>query len=169
MDKVKHAVIGSNTLIELVGVATDVPAKVDTGADSSAIWASGVSVDKHGTLHYVLFDRKSPFYSGTIYKTKHFTVASVLSSTGHREIRYRVGLPTRIANRRVRVQFNLSNRATHKFPVLIGRRTLKNKFIVDVAQQTVKLPIARTHELNKEMQENPHAFFQKYHQSKGNK
>ena len=45
--------VGSNTIIKVAGIP-NVPAKVDTGADSSAIWASDISVNSAGDL-----DRKS--------------------------------------------------------------------------------------------------------------
>ncbi len=164
----EKTVIGANVLIDIVGVVNDVPAKVDTGADSSAVWASGIFVDKQGLLHYVLFDKKSPLYTGVEYTTREFSVAGVVSSSGHRQIRYRVKLSARINGRRVVVGFNLSNRSKHHFPVLIGKRTLKGKFLVDVSESSFKVAPRKTPRLNKEMQENPYEFFRKYHQPKPN-
>jgi hypothetical protein len=166
MTKENMTVIGSNALIEIVGVMQHVPAKIDTGADSSALWASNIYVDEKGVLHYTLFGKSSPFYTGADFTTKQFTVASVISSTGHREIRYRVKLSIRISGRLVKAQFNLSNRSVHNFPVLIGRRTLKGKFLVDVAQRAVVIPSEKTAELNKEMLRDPYAFYEKYHAQK---
>jgi hypothetical protein len=164
MERMKQTIIGSTILMDIIGIAKDVPAKVDTGADSSAIWASNIFVDDKGVLHYELFGVTSAFYTGIEYKTKHFTVASILSSTGHKEIRYRVKLPTRIGGRLVNAQFNLSNRSKQKFPVLIGRRTLNKKFVVDVAKRDVTIETDKTRELNKEMKKDPYAFYKKYHQ-----
>lgn len=161
----QKAIIGSNTLIDIVGIVKGVPAKVDTGADSSAIWATDISVNEDGTLSFVLFGKKSPFYTGKVLVAKKYTVAGVVSSSGHREIRYRVTLPVRINGRRVAVNFNLSNRSVHRFPVLIGKRTLSGKFLVDVSQSAIKVPVRKTLELNKEMSADPYKFFRKYHNS----
>lgn len=156
-------IIGSNTLVDLVGVAENVQAKIDTGADSSSLWASEISVDQDGILHYKLFDKGSPLYTGIEHTTSEFNVASVVSSSGHREIRYKVKILMRIGGRNIKAQFNLSNRSEQKFPVLIGRRTLKQKFLVDVSKREVESESVRTNDLNHELQQDPHAFFKKYH------
>ncbi len=109
-----------------------VPAKVDTGADSSAIWASNIH-EKNGVLYYTLFDRMSPFYTGEVLSTKKFSTTSVKNSFGHTEFRYKVSLKVTIAGRTVNVRFTLANREKNRFPLLIGRRTLHGKFLVDVA------------------------------------
>src|SRR5262249_24707707 len=50
---------------EYIDFATDdifgVPAKIDTGADSSAVWASNVHIDR-GVLHFNFFAPGSSFY-----------------------------------------------------------------------------------------------------------
>lgn len=163
MTVTQKTIIGSNTLIDIVGVVSDIPAKIDTGADSSTIWASDISVDEDGALHFVLFGPKSPLYTGEVHVTKDYSVAGVVSSSGHRQIRYRVTLPVRISDRRVSVSFTLSNRSVHRFPVLIGKRTLNGKFLVDVSQSAIKVTSRKTPVLNKEMAENPYEFFRKYH------
>ncbi len=111
----------------------EVPAKVDTGADSSAIWASNIH-EKGGVLHYVLFDRISPFYTGKVLTTQKFSVASIKNSFGQSEFRYRVSLKVRLAGRIVNVRFTLANRENNSQPILIGRRTLHGKFLVDVSR-----------------------------------
>lgn len=165
MTREEMTVIGATTLMDIIGVINDVPAKVDTGADSSAIWASNVHVDANGVLHYVLFDTKSPLYNGIEYTTRKFAVAGVVSSSGHRQVRYRITLPVRIKGRRINVAFNLSNRSRNQFPVLVGKRTLRRRFLVDVSDNPIKPSKPKTRRLNEEMKKNPHEFFQKYHQS----
>ena len=55
--------IGSTEYID-VDDFKHIPAKIDTGADSSSIWASHIEVSQDGVLHFQLFDKKSPFYTG---------------------------------------------------------------------------------------------------------
>lgn len=159
--------IGSSVMVDIIGHAQAVPAKVDTGADRSAIWASDVRVAKDGTLSFVLFGPSSKFYTGEVIERKAFKVASVKSSSGHVQIRYRVEIPIKINGRRIRVVFSLAERGQHQFPILIGKRTLQNKFIVNVSDQLPRRkPATNSQSLNKELQKDRYAFYLKYHSSK---
>lgn len=159
---IEKSIIGIHTQISIRN-RVNVPAKVDTGADSSAIWASKIRVTKDGILKFVLFGEGSPFYTGKVIKTSDFKIASVKSSNGQTQIRYRVPLAFKVNGRRVRAMFNLSDRSKNQFPVLIGRRTLHNKFIVDVAQGRKKIKKEKTAELNRELLADPYKFYKKYH------
>jgi hypothetical protein len=157
--------IGRNTLIGIDGHSLDVPAKVDTGADRSAIWASEVHVDTSGVLSFVLFSPDSPLYTGQKIIKKQFKVAVVRSSNGHAQIRYRVQLPVTIMGRNIRATFSLADRSRNQFPVLLGRKTLHKKFVVDVSRHSVTtngIPRIRK-DLYKEFLKNPHKFHKKYH------
>lgn len=109
-----------------------VPAKVDTGADSSSIWCSRIEL-VDGRLQCVFFGPKSQFYTGqtVVFKKSEFDVTRVANSFGRKEIRYKVKLPVRIKKRRIKATFTLSNRSQKLFPVLIGRSTIRGKFLVD--------------------------------------
>lgn len=126
--------IGRNALIT-VGGSADVPAKVDTGADLSSIWASDIR-EEGDTLHFKLFAPISPFYTG-----QDMTVASgtyrqarIASSSGLRQIRYAVQLPMEIEGQTVEACFTLADRQTMTYPILLGCDFLAGKFVVDVTQ-----------------------------------
>lgn len=157
-------VIGKHTFIDFVGRVADIPAKVDTGADRSSLWASNIEITKDHKLQFVLFDKASPFYSGEVITMNKFKVSHVRSSSGHEQIRYRVHLPILIHGRRVLASFTLADRSRNTFPVLIGRRTLDGKFIVDVskAEKATRFK-KRKRRLNDELEKDPHAFYKKYH------
>ncbi len=158
-------IIGRNTLVNVVGIADSVPAKIDTGADSSAIWSEGVHVDEAGMLHYVLFGSDSEFYTGEEIITDDYTVAQVKSSTGHIQVRYRTQITMKMAGRKIKVLCNLSDRSQNEYPILIGRRTLSGKFIVDVTRREHHGTTREiTRELRKELEENPYEFYKKYHE-----
>lgn len=133
MSNKKLSIIGSTALVEIAGIAR-IPAKIDTGADSSSIWASSITVTPEQTLEFCLFSPISPLYTGEVIQSKSFTVQRVRSSTGEVTVRYRVRLSMKVASRRIRTSFTLADRATNNFPVLIGRKTLRNRFLVDVAK-----------------------------------
>ena len=110
-----------------------VPAKIDTGADSSSIWAS----DVHATveaLQFKLFGPGSEFYSGETltFSADDFDVAGITNSFGEREERYKVKLTIRVKGRLVKGSFTLADRSTMAYPMLLGRRLLSGKFVVDV-------------------------------------
>lgn len=111
----------------------NVPAKVDTGADSSSLWVSNV-IEKADGLYFVLFDPSSPYYTGVV---QHFTKPDysqikVSNSFGHKEMRYKVKLRISVKGRNVRATFTLSDRSLKTYPILLGRRLLHGKFLVDV-------------------------------------
>ncbi len=161
MDK-KLPIIGANTLVSICG-RDSVPAKIDTGADSSSIWVSHLRIDEDNILRFRLFGEGSPFYTGKDISRKDYKVALVRSSTGEEQIRYRTHFVTTIKGRKIKILFNLSNRSSNHFPVLIGRRSISGKFLVDVSKAEVpRPPSTTTKKYQAILQRNPHKFYKKY-------
>ena len=106
MHKKSNVIIGRNVRVDFGKRAIGVPAKVDTGADSSSVWASNIRVDKDGVLKFALFGKGSPYYNGKIFKRTDFTVAMVRSSSGHEQIRYRTHFTVTIKGRKIKALFN---------------------------------------------------------------
>jgi hypothetical protein len=127
--------IGRAEKIDLVDVSMgDVPAKVDTGADSSSIWVSHVAEQDDG-LHIVFFGTGSPYFTGDeIVIRSGYRVTRVANSFGQKELRYKLKLRIRVRGRLIRATFTLSDRSQKTYPILLGRRLLQGKFIVDVSQ-----------------------------------
>ena len=146
----------------------NIPVKIDTGADRSSIWVSNLSVDDSDTLHFVLFDKMSPYYSGKLHSTRHYTAQLIRSSNGTAQVRYRVSLTVELAGRLIRGSFTLADRSRNTYPVLVGCALLKNKFLVDVALESpIQPPIKYSHKgpaYDEELRRDPKAFFKKYHQ-----
>jgi ribosomal protein S6--L-glutamate ligase len=128
-------VIGRAEKIDLLDFKlSEVPAKVDTGADTSSIWASNI-VEKDDGLYFTLFGPGAPNYTG---KLQHFTkpdysLTRVANSFGQKELRYKVKLRINVKGRRIRATFTLSDRSLKTYPILLGRKLLHGKFLVDVA------------------------------------
>ena len=156
-------VIGSTEYVDVAHIK-GIPAKIDTGADSSSIWASHIRVTKDGVLHFRLFDESSPFYTGRSFKRKDFKVAVVRNASGYEQIRYRTHLTLKLKGRRIRVLFNLSNRSNNNFPILIGRRSIVNKFLVDVARYHTMVPPKnpKTKIVQRRLMEDPYKFHRRY-------
>lgn len=127
-------IIGSTVSISIPGSGIfDLPAKVDTGADGSAIWASNI-IENKGVLEFCLLGPESDKFTGKIIKTSDYSTVKVKNSFGSSEKRYKVRLSVKVEGRRVRARFSLANRTLKSYPALIGRRLLKKRFIVDVSK-----------------------------------
>ena len=111
---------------DIVGV----PAKIDTGAFRSSIWATNV-YEKDDTLYFTLLGPESPWYTGKELSLKDYELVSVTNSFGHSEDRYSVYLKVKMGPKS---NFTLSDRSMKIYPVLIGRRLLRNRYIVDVSE-----------------------------------
>ena len=124
-------IIGINSAIKIEGYEK-VPAKIDTGADSSAVWASNIEFDESKQeVSFSLFGEGSPFYDRKRLKTAEYRITKVKNSNGLSEFRFKVKLSITIKNRKINAWFNLSERSRNKFPILLGRKTLNGKFLVD--------------------------------------
>lgn len=130
--------VGTVELIDLPDQRLQgVPAKIDTGADSSSIWASRIR-EKDGRLSFVLFDKASPLYNGQLIVVDDYKVVSVRNSFGQAEYRYKVKMNVVLTGRTIKAAFTLANRSGNRYSVLIGRKTLHGKFVVDVTRKPAK-------------------------------
>lgn len=141
MTKLHISTIGTAEHVSLPEYGfVNVPAKIDTGADSSAIWATDIRPGKNGGLEFSLFGPGSKFYTGERINTKSFRSTHVKNSFGATESRYKARLVVAIGNRKIRAWFGLTDRSGMKYPVLLGRRLLHKKFVVDVSQKHINTP-----------------------------
>lgn len=134
-------IIGGNEEISFPSLGIkNVIAKIDTGADVSSIWCSQVRKFKD-RLECVFFGPESPHYTGEkfIFKDGEFKVSRVHNSFGHQQRRYKVKLPVVIGGRRILASFTLSDRSKKAYPVLVGRKLIARKFLVDVTIVPKKL------------------------------
>ncbi len=158
----KKRIIGTNALVTIKGVGTPIHAKVDTGADGTAIWASNIFLDDNYQLHFTFFDKQSPLYSGEEQVYSDYEVVKVYGTTGEGQLRFRVKLPVSIKGKKVRVWCSLTDRSARKYPMLIGKRTLYGKFIVDVSKSDIPLEKKKLKNYHKEFTQDPKAFLKKY-------
>lgn len=135
MTKKQLTIIGRAESVDLLDFKlAGITAKVDTGADSSSIWVSNIE-EKSGGLEFVLFGPGNPFYTGKIqqFSKADYTRTIVANSFGHKEMRYKVKLRIALKERSIRATFTLSDRSQKTYPILLGRRLLQGKFLVDVS------------------------------------
>ncbi|NJL11742.1 MAG: ATP-dependent zinc protease [Microscillaceae bacterium] len=118
----------------------NLPCKIDTGAQTSAIHCHRVRlIEKDGVeiIAFKLLDPKHPEYNDQEYRTHDFEERSIKSSNGHTEFRYVIRSPLILFNQTIETEFTLADRERMKYPVLLGRRLLKDRFMVDVSKKNV--------------------------------
>ncbi|MEQ8426009.1 MAG: RimK/LysX family protein, partial [Cyclobacteriaceae bacterium] len=127
-------ILGRSDRVDLPGLGlTDIHAKIDTGAYTSSLHCSRAEVID-GKLEFVLLDEEHPEFTGMKFTFDEFDQREIKNSFGEAELRFIIKTTVRIHNRTFRTQFSLSDRDNLKFPVLLGRRVLKNRFLIDVSK-----------------------------------
>jgi hypothetical protein len=69
--------------------------------------------------------------------TRNFTKVWVANSFGHREERYEVQLKVKLGPKVFFARFTLANRAKKIYPVLLGRKLLNDRFLIDSAKSSL--------------------------------
>lgn len=132
-------VISRNESLDLVGVAGAVPAKVDSGAYRSSIHATNIKVTKKGgkaVLTCKLLGHKC-YDEDFDFETTSFSQVSVTNSFGVRELRYEAPMKVKLGSKVFTTSFTLADRSNNLFPILIGRKLLKGRFLVDVSKSNL--------------------------------
>ena len=110
-------------------------AKIDTGAYTSSIHCKDIllkTINGKPVLHFNLLDETHPEHSEKIHKFENFSRKKIKNSFGEMEERYVIKTLIRLDRKKIKSTISLSDRESMRYPVLIGRRLLKGKFIVDV-------------------------------------
>lgn len=110
-------------------------AKIDTGAYSSALHCKDIEIKErngHKILCFKLLDETHPEYSDKEFQFKEFFNKTVKNSFGESENRFFIKTQILLAGKKINSSISLTDRTNMKYPVLIGRKTIKGKFIVDV-------------------------------------
>ncbi len=127
-------IIGSVVKISIpAGDIYDLPAKIDTGADGSSIWATNIK-EKGSKLEYCLLGPSSDKYTGKVISSTDYERVKIKNSFGDTEHRYRVKISVLIEGRRVSAKFSLANRKLKSYPALVGRRLLNKRFVIDISK-----------------------------------
>lgn len=111
----------------------NVPAKIDTGAYRSSVWATDIR-EEDGQLKFKVLGSTSEYYSGKDCVASQFEIVDVENSFGNSEKRYSIQLRVKLGAKTVNTNFTLADRSSKIYPVLIGRRLLKGRYLVDVSE-----------------------------------
>lgn len=109
----------------------DFAVKVDTGAKTTALHAENIEVFMRGGEKWVRFT--APDIPGTSPRTCEFPVftnRAITNTSGKPETRVVIRTPMVLAGRRWKIDLSLTDRGTMRFPLILGRRALRNRNIV---------------------------------------
>ncbi len=132
-EKAEKKIIGSKELIYLPEIRkSPLLARVDTGAQTSALHCYSVNVEKNKGVEVLCV--RFMQNSRKVVRFQKFTRRKVKSSNGQVQQRYAVRLPMIFGDKTYMTTFTLTNRADMKHAALLGRKFLRNRFIVDVSE-----------------------------------
>lgn len=109
-----------------------VEAKIDTGAYTSSLHCENITINYENSKPILYFTLEQ----GEVktYRFEKFSQKKIKNSFGEMEERYVIKTLIQIGRKKIHSTISLSNRDNMRYPVLIGRRLLKGKFLIDVNQ-----------------------------------
>jgi len=117
---------------------SDIEAKIDTGAYTSSLHCHHVETyqeDGIKMVRFFLLDPNHPEYEKISQRAQVKSIRNVKSSNGLVERRIAIKTMMEIAGKSYNIELTLADRSRMKYPVLLGRRFLQNRFIVDVSEK----------------------------------
>lgn len=114
----------------------DLDAKIDTGADSSALHCDHITVE-NGIVTFALLDEVHPAYNGKTFSLPVVREKRVRSSNGIPSKRVFIETVITIGQVTKKTRISLTDRSDLKHPMLIGKRYLSGHFLVDVSRSYI--------------------------------
>jgi hypothetical protein len=119
---------------------SDIDVKIDSGAYTSSIHCSNIkeiTLNKKALIQFTLLDPDHPFYNNKEFTSKNYTSKIVKSSNGISETRFMIHTEIIIFNKKFPIYLTLSERKEMKFPILLGRKFLNKKFVIDTIKKNL--------------------------------
>ena len=108
----------------------DISIKIDTGAYTSSIHCDNI-IEVDDVLKCTFLDEEHPLYNGREFIFQDYDVVFVRSSNGIVQKRYQIQSKIKLFDHIYKISLSLAARQEMRFPVLLGRKFLTKKFIVD--------------------------------------
>ncbi len=132
-------IIGRSEVLTFVGTdAVGVPAKTDTGAYRSAVHVSNILVREDGILTFELLGGHPVCGSmSRVIEAEEYKKVTIANSFGHQEERFEVKLKVKLGPKVFHAQFTLADRSKKIYPILLGRKLLNHRFLVDSSETSL--------------------------------
>lgn len=129
--KKEKPIIGKDDIADLpIFNLKEVNVKIDSGAYTSTIHCSVIEKTEQG-LHVIFLDENENGYTGESQYFKEYDKKKVRSSSGQMQLRYIVQGNILLFGKKHSTEFTLSKRDLMRYPVLLGRKLLSNRFMID--------------------------------------
>lgn len=118
----------------------DIDIKIDSGAYTSSIHSHHITEIEQAGVKMVEFEILDPAheqFKSQKFTTKNYRVKAVKSSNGEVEKRFFVNTNVVLFGKEYSIELSLTNRVEMKYPILIGRRFLSKKLLVNTALKNV--------------------------------
>lgn len=109
--------------------------KIDTGAYTSSLHCKDIVIKEDGFVYFTPLDESYEAYEQIIVKFPLLKQKRVKSSNGVTELRAYIKTKALFFGKEYPIVLSLTDRTDMKYPVLIGRKFLKNRFLVDVSDE----------------------------------
>ena len=122
----------------------DIDLKIDSGAYTSSIHCSDIKeIEVEGAhfIRFTLLDPEHDFYNNKEFSTKNYASKMVKSSNGISEKRFLIETEIVIFNEYFPIHLTLSERKDMTFPILLGRKFLNKKFVIDTAKKDLSFKL----------------------------
>ena len=127
-------VIGRAEIVDFPEIGLkNVAAKIDTGAYTSSIHCKEIIRIDEKTVECTFLDEEHDAYAGKKHQFEILDEKNVKSSNGEIEKRFMIVSTIQIFGKTHPILLTLTDRAVMRFPVLLGRKFIKNKYLVDVS------------------------------------
>lgn len=112
-----------------------IEAKIDTGAYTSSIHCDDIAIiNENGKPVLIFVITQDDKQLQKVQRFEEFSQKKIKNSFGEMEERYIIKTLVVIGKKKIHSTLSLSNRDTMRYPVLIGRKSIKGKFLIDVNQ-----------------------------------
>ena len=129
-------IIGRREIVSILDLELfELDAKIDTGADSNSLHCDDIYIDDENFVHFKLLDEIHPAYHGKKIKLPLYKLKKVKSSNGTVQQRASIQVTISFFGKKYKSVISLTDRSDMKYPMLIGRKFLAKRFLVDVSQE----------------------------------
>ncbi len=133
--------VGRIELVDLpIWDITNIEAKIDTGAFTSSLHCHHIEEFKKKDnfwIRFNLLDPEHPSYNDKLIELPIFDKREVKSSNGASELRFFIRTEIGMFDNIYKIELSLTDRSEMKYPLLIGRKFIRNKFVVDVSKKNL--------------------------------
>ncbi len=144
MSKGSPLIVGWRELVDLPQLGLmGIPAKIDSGARTSSLHGRVIEEIERDGQQFVRF---AVDWDGEehICEAVQVDIRGITSSNGKTQQRYVIKTPLKIGTEEFRVEISLADRSNMKFPMLIGRSSLRRRFLVDSGHSWMQTKSKRT-------------------------